>query len=45
VVYRAREKKLGRDVAINVLTDAVAQEPERLARSECEANGAAPPAA
>ena len=32
VVYRARDTKLGRDVAIKVLPDAVAQDPERLAR-------------
>src|SRR5262249_20598365 len=31
-VYRARDSKLGRDVAIKVLPEAVAQNPERLAR-------------
>jgi eukaryotic-like serine/threonine-protein kinase len=35
-VYRARDTKLGRDVAIKVLPDAVAREPERLARFERE---------
>jgi serine/threonine protein kinase/Tfp pilus assembly protein PilF len=36
-VYRARDKRLGRDVAIKVLPDAVASSPERLARFEREA--------
>ena len=36
-VYRARDTKLDRDVAIKVLPDAVAQNPERLARFEREA--------
>src|SRR5262245_38793988 len=36
-VYRARDLKLGRDVAIKVLPDAVAREHERLARFEREA--------
>ena len=36
-VYRARDKKLGRDVAIKVLPDAFAQNKERLERFECEA--------
>jgi hypothetical protein len=31
VVYRARDTKSGRDVAINVLPDAIAQDSERLA--------------
>jgi serine/threonine protein kinase len=35
-VYRARDLKLGRDVAIKVLPDAVAREQERLARFERE---------
>ena len=36
-VYRARDTKLEREVAIKVLPDAVAQNPERLARFEREA--------
>jgi serine/threonine-protein kinase len=36
-VYRARDTKLGRDVAIKVLPPAFAQDPERLARFEREA--------
>jgi serine/threonine protein kinase len=31
-VYRARDTKLGREVAIKVLPDAVSDSPERLAR-------------
>ena len=36
-VYRARDGKLGRDVAIKVLPDAFAQDAERLARFKQEA--------
>src|SRR6202165_3491953 len=36
-VYKARDTKLDRDVAIKVLPAALAQDPERLARFECEA--------
>jgi len=36
-VYRARDSKLGREVAIKALPDAFAQDPERVARFEREA--------
>src|SRR5271167_3277926 len=36
-VYRARDAKLGRDVAIKVLPEAFARNPERMARFEREA--------
>ena len=36
-VYRARDTKLGRDVAIKILSDAFALDPERIARFEREA--------
>ena len=38
-VWRARDTKLGRDVAIKTLPSAVAQDSERLIRLEREANG------
>ena len=40
-VYRARDPKLNRDVAIKVLPQAVASDPERLARFEREAQAVA----
>jgi len=39
--YRARDERLGRDVAIKVLPRAVADEPERMARFEREARALA----
>src|SRR5512141_892184 len=36
-VYRARDTKLGREVAVKVLPDAFVSDPERLARLEREA--------
>jgi len=36
-VYRARDSKLKRDVAIKILPDAFAREPERISRFEREA--------
>jgi len=39
-VHRARDSRLGRDVAVKVLPEAVAQEPERLQRFEQEARAA-----
>jgi serine/threonine-protein kinase len=36
-VYRARDTKLDRDVAIKVLPDTFARDPERLARFQREA--------
>jgi serine/threonine-protein kinase len=37
VVWRAHDSSLGRDVAIKVLPDLLARDPERLARFEREA--------
>ena len=36
-VYRARDTRLGRDVALKVLPDSFAADPERIARFEREA--------
>ena len=36
-VYRARDTKLGRDVALTVLSDSFTSDPERVARFEREA--------
>jgi non-specific serine/threonine protein kinase len=41
VVYRAKDQKLGREVAIKVLPDAFGQDPVRVARFEREARAAA----
>jgi TolB-like protein/tetratricopeptide (TPR) repeat protein len=40
-VYRARDERLGRDVAIKVLPETVAGDPDRLARFETEAKALA----
>src|SRR5579863_9974098 len=40
-VYRARDTRLGRDVAIKVLPEAFAQDPDRLRRFETEARAIA----
>jgi len=39
-VYRARDTKLGRDVAIKILPDALSTDPERIARFQREAHTA-----
>jgi serine/threonine-protein kinase len=36
-VYRARDERLDRDVAIRALTASLVQDPERIVRFECEA--------
>ena len=43
-VYKARDPRLGRDVAIKVLPGAVASDPSRLLRFEQEARAVAAPA-
>jgi serine/threonine protein kinase len=40
-VYRARDERLDRDVAVKVLPSSVAQDPERIARFEREAKAVA----
>ena len=40
-VYRARDPRLGREVAVKVLPEDVASDPERLARFEREARAVA----
>ena len=42
-VYRARDSKLGRDVAIKVLPEALARDAERMARFQREAKVLQPP--
>jgi serine/threonine protein kinase len=41
-VYKARDPKIGREVAVKVLPAALSAEPERLRRFEQEAQAAAP---
>src|SRR5512132_2577116 len=41
IVYRARDERLGRDVALKILPDIFAKDPERLARFEREAKAVA----
>lgn len=41
VVYQARDTELDRDVALNVLPEALTSDPDRLVRFEREAKGLA----